>query len=279
MPCEVILKKKWSECNILRKYYHFEEQLSGINLNNPNVRINKTIWFYWDNGIKNSPVIVKKCYTCLLKYKPVDWDIISLDYTNYKEYIHLPNYLELMLANGDINKPNWSDLLRTALLYSYGGIWMDATCMLTKKIPDFVLEDSLFFFSTREALPYKPTVFDSWFIRANKDNYVLELLLKKSLGYQKHKKKSDDVYFYWYYLLYLIIQNSKEAAKIVSTVKYCHSFDALLVQLKYGLDCEYDENLWEYIKEKCFVQKLTYKYDQSLEQCSKKNFIQHLLND
>ncbi len=58
---------------------------------------------------------------------------------------------------------------------------------------------------------------------------------------------------------------------------YCCNYDAMLIQIKYGLDSAYEEKKWNEIMSHCFVQKLTYKYDQSLENTQDMNLLKYIL--
>ena len=65
-------------------------------------------------------------------------------------------------------KALYADLLRLALLYKYGGIWNDATCYVTRQIPEEILNNPLFFFRIEAMMPCYPLAFENWYIRAEK---------------------------------------------------------------------------------------------------------------
>ena len=143
MPCEMILKKKWNA------YYKFRETSKTFNLESigtpMNIKTDKNIWFYWEQGIENAPAIVKKCYESVVRNKPDGWDIVVLNKKSAKEYISMPPFIEELYEHGKIWKALYADLLRLALLYKYGGIWNDATCYVTRQIPEEILNNPLFY--------------------------------------------------------------------------------------------------------------------------------------
>ena len=279
MPCEMILKNKWDEYRkIERRYYNKNYDITGINVNNPDVIFNRNIFVYWDKGFENAPIIVKKCYQRLLDIAPVDWNIISLSDENIKDYVKLPDFVEKMLLKNEILRANYSDLLRTALLYFYGGIWVDSTCLFTKEIPQSILDDDFFMFSIRNTVPYTPMMFENWFIRANKGNFVLGRVLENLLYYFNKTKTPKKIYFVWFYILLALYRHDECARNLMDKISYCGNQDALLMSVFYGLETNYNEILWHQITNKCFVQKLTYKYDKALEQLEKDIFLKHILN-
>lgn len=90
------------------------------------------IWFYWHQGISNAPDIVKLCYKTLQKnIIATNAKIILLDKNNLKEYIDLPKYV---IEKVNTNYTHLSDIIRTGLLYLYGGFWIDATYLVLKPI-------------------------------------------------------------------------------------------------------------------------------------------------
>lgn len=93
------------------------------------------IWIYWAQGFDNTiPEVVKICLDSIYKYENCnETKIVLLDDLNYKEYITLPNVIENNKKNYSL--AHFSDILRLFLLTQYGGLWLDATVMLSRSIP------------------------------------------------------------------------------------------------------------------------------------------------
>lgn len=119
---------------------------------NTNVCVNKTIWIYWKQGFENAPDVVKACYKSVLKYRG-DWQLITLTEKNKDEYIQLPEFLERLHEAGEIGEANYSDIVRTMLLIQYGGIWLDATCLMTSEIPKEIEDADFFMFQNANWWP------------------------------------------------------------------------------------------------------------------------------
>lgn len=107
----------------------------------------KIIWQYWGQGVNTAdqPEIVKTCFSSVDKYKG-DYQVIRLDDNNLKDYIDLPEFIAEKRKNPQFRYVFFSDLLRLALLDSYGGIWIDATILLTAPIPNTIASAEFFMF-------------------------------------------------------------------------------------------------------------------------------------
>lgn len=106
---------------------------------------NYPIWIFWWQGIDKMPEVVRICYNSVLENAgehPVN--VITED--NYKEYLSKAFWLEDIISwldKGHIGYAYFSDIVRCYLIYTYGGIWIDATVLLTDKI-DNVVNNSFF---------------------------------------------------------------------------------------------------------------------------------------
>ena len=85
----------------------------------------KKIWSYWDGPM---PDINKMCFLSWKK-QLLDWDIKILNKDTIKNYnIIKPNNYESLTSTTK------SDIIRSNLLYIYGGVWMDASIYLTENL-------------------------------------------------------------------------------------------------------------------------------------------------
>ncbi len=104
------------------------------------------VWIFWWQGIDEIPEMVEICINSIKKNFPSqNVEIHFLDKNNYTEYISLPSIVEEKLNTGIIEKAHFSDVLRFALLYKYGGWWIDATIFLGKSLPQEFVYDKHFF--------------------------------------------------------------------------------------------------------------------------------------
>ena len=105
------------------------------------------IFVFWYQGLENAPPAIKAYYAALLRHRPSGHEIIFVDKNNVRALVDFPNYIYQKVDNGIITLIHFSDLLRFTLLEKYGGLWLDATILVTKEIDENVFK--LPFFTLR----------------------------------------------------------------------------------------------------------------------------------
>ena len=103
---------------------HVKEILWGNGVENTE-EIPKIIWLFWDGEI-TSPV-VKACVANLKFYLP-DFKITILNKENLKKYL----CEDETVMQEALPLANYTDLIRLALLHKFGGIWLDASILITE---------------------------------------------------------------------------------------------------------------------------------------------------
>lgn len=96
------------------------------------------IWQYWGQGIEQEqlPEVVSVCFGSVDRYKG-EFEVIRLSDKTIAEYIELPRFVyDKLKENPAFTRTFFSDLLRLALLSCYGGVWLDATILLSAPLPE-----------------------------------------------------------------------------------------------------------------------------------------------
>ena len=134
--------------------------------------IPKIAWLYWDGKIV-SP-LVKLCIQNMQTYLP-DFKIRILNKNTLKDF--LPDaYLEM---RNDLPLANFTDLVRLNLLEEYGGIWLDASIMLTENLDwAFLLKstynaDLVGFYSDLITADFNNPILETWFLAAPKKSKII----------------------------------------------------------------------------------------------------------
>lgn len=277
VPREPYVKLQWRAYRtIIKKHLGYSFDLSSLKPFNYKENTDANIiWIYWNNGIDNAPVIVKKCYESVLHNLQGDYRAVLLTADNINEYVNIPGYLYEKRKRGIFAEAHFSDFLRISLLYLYGGIWLDATCLLSSSIPSYVNESELFLFQTNKLQEtVSPIVCSNWFIKANKENYILGRLIQQLLGYWQQNDKL--IHYYQFHLtLSAIVKTDTKAAAMWENIPYVCNMNPHV--MLFSLSHDYSDFSWTHISNSCFVHKLTYKYDKTWESVSKKNILQHIL--
>jgi tetratricopeptide (TPR) repeat protein len=127
------------------------------------------IFVYWGQGFASAPPVVRRCRAALREQNPTA-DVHELTDDMIPYWVELPG--DLVAAVGD-NRTHMSDLLRLALLEKYGGIWVDATCLVTQ--PLLPQLDRLLSTSDIFAFNYAGAFISSWFLACRPGCYAVHL--------------------------------------------------------------------------------------------------------
>lgn len=266
MPGEMTMKGFWNSYRIVANHYlDGKYDLSELAPATVNKCINgggKNLFVYWDSGFEAAPPVVKQCLKSVKAHVPTGWQLHVISEENVAQYIRMPDFVREMVQTGNMCRAHYSDILRFSLLWHYGGLWLDATCLLTKDIPDIILDSPLFLFNNKELWQTTPFLFENWVMRSEPKNYVIGRLLEDCLCYFKHCKNPRGIYFVNYYLLSALYLKDCKAKAQFDEMPWWYAKDAFLMQIGYGFSRKVTNQQWKFITDKCFVQKLIYRYPQ-----------------
>lgn len=243
----------------------------------------KVIWQYWATGVESvSHEVVKMCFKSVDQYKG-DYLVIRLDDNNISDYIDMPEFVAEKRKNPNFNVVFYSDLLRLALLNTYGGVWMDATILLTDKIRDDILSAELFAFCRdKNALNQdafhqhnsdyfnfdmdSEVNFLNSFIVSKKNNIFIKDLLGNLLNFWRTQ---DNIPYYFFFQI-LVSQRLKSKYKDYVFFSIDDTLPHLLIM---ELEEDLDLRRFDAIKKKTNIHKLTY-----ISQVKKNSLYEYLLN-
>ena len=148
--------------------------------------IPKIIWTYWDDP--TIPILTQKCLDNWKRMCP-----------NYE--IKILNKTDLPDEYKDLTPQRQSDWLRLERLKSHGGIWMDASIILTESL-DWVKGDGEVLLFYQEAMTSKKDspMYESWFMASvpggkfitalfNEFDFACRTFKNQGYGYVEHLKK------------------------------------------------------------------------------------------
>ncbi len=155
---------------------------------------------------------MKLCFASIDKYKG-DYTVIRLTDDTLSEYIDLPDFI---WQNDKILNLNTLFLLIycvLSLLNTYGGIWADATILLTSPISDKIVNQDFFMFQrdmnakNQDFWTKFNTDYFGWhdkhyinvlnsFIVAKKDNEVINTCLNLLLNYWQNQNYVTHYFFF-----------------------------------------------------------------------------------
>ena len=219
-----------------------------------NLQVPKTIWICWLQGFDQAPEMVKRCVASIEQYCP-DFDIIRLDATNMYDYAPIPELIKQRFEAGRIPFAHFTDVLRTAILAEHGGIWIDATVLLTAPIPEAILKEPFFMFQNPR--PFRlPHATSHWFIVSAKAHPLMKRQLELLYAFWQRERGLIDYYMY-YILFYILITENEEAKELFEKMLYLANTDARMLQAL--LSEPYSEKQWCQICDLTPIHKLNWK--------------------
>jgi hypothetical protein len=138
------------------------EELSAGVKNSP-----QYAFVYWDSDIQ--PDVVQHCIAAMRRHLPSDLTLVELNARNLQEWITI----DPRIMNKVDIPAHAADMIRLHLLSTYGGMWIDASCLLNDTFTDYVarIREEDFFLYT-----YNGARTGNWFIWARSSSYRLQLL-------------------------------------------------------------------------------------------------------
>lgn len=224
----------------------------------------RIVWVCWLQGMENAPEIVKRCVASIKQHMP-NYEVRVLTAENIFDYVTLPEHIVRKYKKGTITFTHFSDILRTALLVQNGGIWLDATVLLTDTLPKQMTDAPLFFLQKSKLL-IVPHMGSSWMLVAQKGNAVLQRLLELLSDYWEKENKLRD-YYLFHLFFYLVLTRNEQGVQAQTHIPYIPNVDAHTMQ--YTLFEDYDERVWKQTVSRSSLHKLTWKFthNEPLEKC------------
>ena len=246
-----------------------------------NVASGKIIWQYWSQGIVGDvlPEVVQLCFDSVDRFKG-DFDVIRLSDDNIQEWIDLPYDIIAKYKSGIIGKAHFSDIIRLAVLVTYGGLWLDATVLLTGPIPKYITDANWFMYQRSDNQEDKITwrrayaYYFGWhkdfkvrllnsIIYSNGNNMVINDLFQMLLLFWKREDSIPDYFFFQILFTEYINRYPELNCKVVS--------DCLPNMLQCYITGSYMKRNIKEILSEISIHKLSYK-TVSAEQIRALNF-------
>lgn len=235
----------------------------------------KIIWQYWGQQTDNAPLpsVVQRCFDSIDKHKG-DYQVIRLNDKTVHDYINFPSYVWKNNGTPKFSRVFLSDLLRLALLHVYGGVWIDATVLLTEPLPEKFSNLDYFVFQRSDEEPNKSfwagphTSYWSWdpryrvkmlnsIIFAQKDSVMVSTMLDLILHYWKTQDKVINYFFFQ--ILYHELVNGR-----LKNLQCPVISDTLPHILRVLVDGSTDYISLEQLLDKVSIHKLTYFDDKRI---------------
>lgn len=209
------------------------------------------VWIYWEQGVENAPLLVKKCIESVRKWNAdLEVEVISLE--NIGQYISIPGDILKMHEEGIIGYAHFSDIVRIELLVKYGGIWVDATVFCTDHFPDYIFQNSIFMFQFPKVVP-TPRMIANWLIYADKNHSFLRQFRDLLYMYWRNEKRVVN-YYLFHLLFHVMIDHYQDEWNRLPVFVNSNCF-----LMSEEINEAFNEKRYEQLKQCSPIHKLNYK--------------------
>lgn len=238
--------------NNIQKYKYAMQHDIPQNLQ-PDGRYKDCVWTLWLQGEENAPQVIKNCINSMRKYLN-NRRLIVLDKKNLSQYVTFPDYVWDKYKKGLITHTFFSDIVRYCLLYKYGGIWLDATVLLTGAFPNEILNQDFFMFSEFPVLRFCKFLTTTWLMKSQAGNPLLKDVINLCFEYWRNERELIDYYLVFLFFT-LAVENDPEARIIFEKMPYHREQYHFFSFFSYS-----DDTLQKFIQYSQYpIHKLTYK--------------------
>ena len=254
----------------------------------PSGEIPKIIWIMWWQGEDNMPNVPKACIKSI-KHWAKGYDVRIINSSNYNKYIELNDIIQYQnqyyFGNQRLTMQYLSDIIRSRLLSKYGGVWMDATMLVSNEHLFSQLKDHSFFtIKLNENLldnPLKNSSFYTpgrgWFC----DSFWASIphnpffeFLNECMTY--HLKKHKTIWDY-FIIEYVILIGQAQIPFFAKLLENVPDSNPDLYWLAIHADKKFDDDTWRKICIKTSISKLNWKLVIDDEKTND-SYLNHIIN-
>ncbi len=218
------------------------------------------IWIFWWQGIDNMPPIVKFCYDMVLKYSG-EYKVILLTKENYSNYVNIPSYIMEKFIDKKMTITHFSDILRFTLLEAHGGLWLDATVLVTDYLTNYrkILEKDFFTIKRSIDINMNHISKDRWtgFIMGTNKKHNRFFQLGKHLFFKYWEEHSVLIdYFLIDYFIELMNKEDKIIHNMLNNVSVSNEY---LYYIERHVNEIFSEAVYKKVISSTFLHKMSYK--------------------
>ena len=229
----------------------------------------KIIWQYWGQGLAAAQQneTVRLCFASVDQYK-ADYQVIRIDEESVKDYLDLPDFIWEKKKNAQFKPAFFADLIRLALLDCYGGVWIDATILLTAPIDPVILQQDFFMFHRHQDALNKMqwqnfnSDYFGWgeehvvnvlnsFIVAKKNKTIIHVCLEIMMNFWKTQK--DIPHYFIFQIMFNQLIND-----YLSEIEFLRLDDTVVHLLQIEQNKEMNQGKYDEILNKTMIHKLNY---------------------
>lgn len=222
---------------------------------------NAPVFVFWWQGLDGAPDIVKSCIASMRRHIG-SHPLVVITRDNVRDYVDIPAYIYEKVERKIITLTHFSDILRFALLERYGGLWLDATIMITRDIDEDVFHSR--FFTEKAKLTHEDDAFrfigapywNGYLVGGHKGLTFFSLMKNLFFDYWKHNDIQLDYFLIDDYMAWLAMESPHVASMLATSDSHVDELYFLAGSLSRTFD---DSFLSEYRSKDIRFNKLGYK--------------------
>jgi hypothetical protein len=217
------------------------------------VKQTPVVYQMWYQGMDARPDIVTHCMDSVDRNLSLERVLLTRE--NLEHYVAIPGYIYDLAKFGKMRLCHFSDIVRSSLLASQGGLWLDSTIYLSGSVNFFHTTRMDFF-----AYQYPPSdvagnplrSIETWMLWTSKPSHLFKVVYTCLLDYWR-KNESISHYFLFNHYITAI----KNLLRINFGLRPIHfNIDPHLMLLNWNSN--FTNEVFDYITSRSKVHKLTY---------------------
>lgn len=237
--------------------------------------LHNRIWICWWQGLDNAPEIVKACVESI-KRNAGKYEVTIITEENYKEYVHIPEWVEEKRSKGIISRTHMSDILRLCLLAEHGGMWLDATFLCVK--PEIEQYFTYPLWSIKRPDYLHCSIASGYFATYSLQcNYANRFIFATIRDFFLHYWQTNDKLIDYLTLDYMIVLAQKYDERIAEAFKQIIPNNPMCDELFKVLGEPFSQENWNELTKDTTLFKLTWKQSFSKDSKGQQTFYGKLL--
>ncbi len=161
------------------------------------------IWICWLQGEQNAPEFVKRMIA-KIKANANGHPVIFISLKNYKDYCNIPDNIIRKYTQGLMPQQQFADILRSGLLAQKGGLWIDASILVTEPIPEQVFQLPIYNVkgikpnAIRDAVSCDATQWQAYFIASQPHSVTYSFIFDCFIAYWERYNTLIDYFLFSY---------------------------------------------------------------------------------
>lgn len=242
----------------------------------------KNVWVCWWQGEDSMPEWCKMCFNNLKRNIPADYTLNLITKDNVKDFVDIPKHVYDRLESGNLTITQFSDILREALLYFQGGLWVDASVWT---LPNFfnTIDTSKEFYSVKLGYVHRPEMigqkisecmWSGFFMYGKKGCLVTKFAFDCMCAYYKNHISTID-YFIQNIIIRIGYDNVPQIKALIDAYPINNVNLYALPDQVYA-NALFDQTKWEQLTQSTSVFKITQKRKYLTQVDGTKTFYGHL---